>query len=57
MSVYLLKNIGTNLSFRADNQYTELEARVLDMALILHMEHGGGNNSTFKMCIRDRRYT
>ena len=32
---------------RADNQYTELEARVLDMALILHMEHGGGNNSTF----------
>ena len=32
---------------RADNQYTALEARVLDMALILHMEHGGGNNSTF----------
>ena len=32
---------------RADNQYTELEARVLDMALVLHMEHGGGNNSTF----------
>ena len=32
---------------RADNQYTELEARVLDMAFILHMEHGGGNNSTF----------
>lgn len=32
---------------RPDNQYTELEARVLDMALILHMEHGGGNNSTF----------
>ena len=32
---------------RPDNKYTELEARVLDMALILHMEHGGGNNSTF----------
>ncbi|MCC8168547.1 MAG: citrate/2-methylcitrate synthase [Clostridiales bacterium] len=32
---------------RADNQYTELEAKVLDVALILHMEHGGGNNSTF----------
>ena len=32
---------------RADSQYTELEARVLDMALILHAEHGGGNNSTF----------
>ena len=32
---------------RADSQYTELEARVLDIALILHAEHGGGNNSTF----------
>ena len=32
---------------RPDNKYTQLEARVLDMALILHMEHGGGNNSTF----------
>jgi citrate synthase len=32
---------------RPDNQYTQLEAKVLDVALILHMEHGGGNNSTF----------
>jgi citrate synthase len=32
---------------RPDNQYTNLEAQVLDVALILHMEHGGGNNSTF----------
>ena len=32
---------------RPDMQYTELEARVLDVALLLHMEHGGGNNSTF----------
>ncbi len=32
---------------RVDSKYTELEARVLDMALILHAEHGGGNNSTF----------
>lgn len=32
---------------RADNKYTELEAKVLEIALILHMEHGGGNNSTF----------
>lgn len=32
---------------RPDKQYTELEARVLDIALVLHMEHGGGNNSTF----------
>lgn len=32
---------------RPDASYTELEAKVLDIALILHMEHGGGNNSTF----------
>ena len=32
---------------RDDNQYTQLEAKLLDVALILHMEHGGGNNSTF----------
>lgn len=32
---------------RADKSYSHLEAKVLDMALILHMEHGGGNNSTF----------
>ena len=32
---------------RPDQKYSKLEARVLDMALILHMEHGGGNNSTF----------
>ena len=30
-----------------DGQYTQLEAKVLDTALILHAEHGGGNNSTF----------
>ena len=33
--------------FRPDEQYTALEAKVLDPALILHAEHGGGNNSTF----------
>ncbi len=32
---------------RSDNQFTDMEAKVLDVALILHMEHGGGNNSTF----------
>ncbi|MCM1284108.1 MAG: citrate/2-methylcitrate synthase [Muribaculaceae bacterium] len=32
---------------RPDNHYTKLEAKVLDVALMLHMEHGGGNNSTF----------
>ncbi len=30
-----------------DGKYSELEAKVLDVALILHAEHGGGNNSTF----------
>ncbi|MCR5508682.1 MAG: citrate/2-methylcitrate synthase [Lachnospiraceae bacterium] len=32
---------------RANKTYTPLEARILDVALVLHMEHGGGNNSTF----------
>jgi citrate synthase len=32
---------------RKDGKYTELEARILDVALVLHAEHGGGNNSTF----------
>lgn len=32
---------------RLDGKYTPLEAKVLDMALVLHAEHGGGNNSTF----------
>ncbi len=32
---------------RADSQFSPLEAKLLDTALILHMEHGGGNNSTF----------
>ncbi|MBE5921646.1 MAG: citrate/2-methylcitrate synthase [Lachnospiraceae bacterium] len=32
---------------RPDMKYSDLEAKVLDIALILHMEHGGGNNSTF----------
>jgi len=32
---------------RPDGQYTELEAKMLDLGLVLHMEHGGGNNSSF----------
>ena len=32
---------------RIDNSYTALEARILDLALVLHAEHGGGNNSSF----------
>lgn len=35
------------MMLRADKKYTKTEAKVLDTALILHMEHGGGNNSTF----------
>ncbi|MBR6627801.1 MAG: citrate/2-methylcitrate synthase [Lachnospiraceae bacterium] len=45
------KNLSTAenllMMLRPDKKYTELEARVLDIALVLHMEHGGGNNSTF----------
>lgn len=32
---------------REDSKFTPLEAKLLDVALIIHMEHGGGNNSTF----------
>lgn len=32
---------------RPDSSYTELEAKLLDLALVLHMDHGGGNNSAF----------
>ncbi|NMB97407.1 MAG: citrate/2-methylcitrate synthase [Clostridiaceae bacterium] len=32
---------------RPDSKYSELEARLLDLSLVLHAEHGGGNNSTF----------
>ena len=35
------------MMLRPDKKYTDLEAGVLDLALVLHMEHGGGNNSTF----------
>ncbi len=35
------------MMLRPDKSYTKTEAKVLDTALILHMEHGGGNNSTF----------
>lgn len=42
-------SIAENLLYmlRPDSKYTELEARLLDLALVLHAEHGGGNNSTF----------
>ncbi len=35
------------MMLRPNKEYTDLEAKVLDIALVLHMEHGGGNNSTF----------
>ncbi|MEF9946714.1 MAG: citrate/2-methylcitrate synthase [Lachnospiraceae bacterium] len=35
------------MMLREDKQYTPLEAEILDMALVLHLDHGGGNNSTF----------
>jgi len=42
-------SIAENILFmlRPDSVYTDLEARILDIALVLHAEHGGGNNSTF----------
>lgn len=42
-------NTAENLLYmiRPDGQFTELEARILDLALVLHADHGGGNNSTF----------
>jgi citrate synthase len=42
-------SIAENILYmlRPDSNYTELEARILDIALVLHAEHGGGNNSTF----------
>lgn len=35
------------MMLRPDRKYTKVEAKTLDTALLLHMEHGGGNNSTF----------
>ncbi|MBE7066002.1 MAG: citrate/2-methylcitrate synthase [Ruminococcaceae bacterium] len=44
-------NLSTSENFlqmiRPDSKYTKLEAEMLDLALVLHAEHGGGNNSTF----------
>lgn len=55
-SMYLhnpLPNLSTAENFlrmiRADKNYDKLEAELLDLALILHAEHGGGNNSTFTL--------
>lgn len=42
---------------RADNHYTKLEAETLDLALVLHAEHGGGNNSAFSIHVVTSAYT
>ena len=42
---------------RPDYKYTPLEAKILDLALVLHMEHGGGNNSTFTTHVVTSSYT
>lgn len=43
------KSTAENLLYMVhpDGQYTELEAKVLDICLVIHADHGGGNNSTF----------
>jgi citrate synthase len=42
-------SVAENILFmlRPDSAYSDFEARILDLALVLHAEHGGGNNSTF----------
>ncbi|MFI3322508.1 MAG: citrate/2-methylcitrate synthase [Rikenellaceae bacterium] len=40
-------SIAENFLYMLKGEYTDLEAKTLDLALILHAEHGGGNNSTF----------
>ena len=40
-------SIAENFLYMLKGEYTDLEAKVLDLSLILHAEHGGGNNSTF----------
>jgi len=43
------QSVAENILYmlRPDSSYTNLEAKILDLALVLHAEHGGGNNSTF----------
>jgi len=40
-------SMSENFLFMLKGDYTELEAKILDRSLVLHAEHGGGNNSTF----------
>jgi citrate synthase len=52
-------SIAENILYmlRHDNQHTDLEAKLLDLALVLHAEHGGGNNSTFTTHVVASAYT
>ena len=43
------------MMLREDRKYTKLEAEILDMALVLHMDHGGGNNSTLRLTLLRHR--
>jgi citrate synthase len=58
---YPATGVGTAQSFlkmiRADQKFTELEAKTLDMCLILHAEHGGGNNSSFAVHVISSSHT
>ena len=49
--MHRIRNLSTAenilMMLRENRKYTKLEAKILDMALVLHMDHGGGNNSTF----------
>lgn len=44
-------------AIRQDNQFTETEARLLDLCLVLHAEHGGGNNSAFTCRVMSSSHT
>lgn len=45
------KSVAENFLFmmKGKDNYTDLDVRILDLALMLHAEHGGGNNSTFSV--------
>lgn len=45
------------LMLKGQDKYTKLEADILDLALILHAEHGGGNNSTFTIRVTSSTLT
>lgn len=50
-------SFAENFLFMLKKQYTPLDARMLDLLLILQAEHGGGNNSTFTVRVTSSTYT